>query len=105
MAVQTAAMVSIAVPVHSESNLWLDAFSRLIHNRAAVVGLVIIAILLLTAIFAPNAAPSNYSDGDSAANNMVPGWFLSIFPNMAGYARLNNAYLFGADYLGRDIFS
>ncbi|GAB4561672.1 MAG: ABC transporter permease subunit [Anaerolineae bacterium] len=86
-------------------SLWADAFTRLLHNRAAIVGGVIIIILVLTAIFAPYIAPKTYDEQVLADNNKVPAWMLTMFPSMRGYAKTSDAYLLGADYVGRDLFS
>ncbi len=37
--------------------------------------------------------------------NKLPQWVLNIFPTMKPYAQLSSNYLFGADYVGRDLFS
>ena len=39
--------------------LWLDAWRRLRHNRIAIVGMVVLALLILVAIGAPWIAPSS----------------------------------------------
>ncbi len=88
----------------SES-LWADALRRLVRNRAAVLGIVLILILWASAILAPVIAPRPYADQVLTDNNKVPGWFLTIFPSMQGYAKVSNDYLLGADYVGRDLFS
>lgn len=86
-------------------NLWVDAFRRLIRNRAAVVGGTIVIILIVMAVFAPQIAPRSYEKQVLKDQNTVPAWLLSVFPTMKPYARLSNDYLLGADYVGRDLFS
>jgi len=86
-------------------NLWVDAFRRLIRNRAAVVGGTIVLILIMMAIFAPQIAPRSYEKQVLNDQNTVPAWILSVFPTMKPYARISNDYLLGADYVGRDLFS
>ncbi len=86
-------------------NLWVDAFRRLIRNRAAVIGGTIVVVLIIMAIFAPQIAPRSYEKQVLNDQNTVPAWLLSIFPTMKPYARVSNDYLFGADYVGRDLFS
>ncbi len=88
----------------SES-LWMDAWRRLIRNRAAVLGSMIILLLLLTAIFASTIAPRTFAEQVLLDNNKVPEWLLRVFPNMRDYARTTTAYPLGADYVGRDLFS
>jgi oligopeptide transport system permease protein len=86
-------------------NLWVDAFRRLIRNRAAVVGGTIVIILIIMAVFAPQIAPRSYEKQVLNDQNTVPAWLLSVFPTMKPYARISNDYLLGADYVGRDLFS
>ena len=43
-------------------SLWQDAFRRLIRNRAAVVGGLIILLLILMAMFAPLIAIKPFAD-------------------------------------------
>lgn len=86
-------------------NLWVDAFRRLIRNRAAVIGGTIVIILIIMAIFAPQIAPRSYEKQVLKDQNTVPAWLLSVFPTMKPYARISNDYLLGADYVGRDLFS
>jgi len=70
-----------------------------------VIGLVIIAALFVTYIFADRIAIKPYDVQVSSDNNAVPEWLLKLFPMTRGYARVNNAYPLGADSLGRDLFS
>jgi len=88
------------------TNLWADALRRMARNRAAILGLVIIIALVLMAVFAEQIAPYDYREGDSNDNYMVPTWLVRIMPgNMGAYAQVGNKFLFGADYLGRDLLS
>jgi len=91
--------------IRKPENLWASAGRRLIRNRAAVIGLVIIAALFVTYIFADRIAIKPYDVQVSSDNNAVPEWLLKLFPMTRGYARVNNAYPLGADSLGRDLFS
>ena len=88
----------------SES-LWQDAVRRLVRNKAAVAGGVIIIILLFTALLAPLIAPKGYADQVLIDNNKVPPWIVRLFPTMAPYAKLSLKYPVGADYVGRDVLS
>jgi oligopeptide transport system permease protein len=92
------------VSKNSES-LWMDALRRLIRNRAAVAGLVVIVLMILLAIFADKLAPYMFDKQTLSDQNKVPSWILKLFPSMSGYAQINNKYLIGADYVGRDLFS
>lgn len=92
-------------------SLWLDAWRRLRRNRAALLGLAIIILFVLMAILAPLIAPRPYDQQVLKDNNAIPQWLTVVFPNMIpkgqpnGYMTINNDYIFGADNLGRDIFS
>lgn len=66
-----------------------DVLHRLMKNKLAVVGLVVIILLILIAIFAPFLAPYGYEEQDL----------------MATYQSPNATYLLGTDNLGRDILS
>jgi len=98
--------IRLAVRRERETNLWLDALQRLVRNRAAMFGGSIIIVLVLSAIFAPVVAPYNYREGDSADNYSIPPWLLPILPKgVINYATISTKFLFGADFLGRDLFS
>jgi oligopeptide transport system permease protein len=86
-------------------SLWRDSFQRLVKNRAAVIGGVIIILLVLLAIFAPLVAPKSFEVQVLTDNNKVPAWMLKLFPTMQGYAAISSNYLIGADYVGRDLLS
>lgn len=88
------------------ANLWLDAWHRLIRNRAALVGGIIIIALLLVSLLAPLIAPFPYAAGDSAEAHTVPSWLVNLLPgNVSSYAKVSDKFLFGSDYLGRDLLS
>ena len=64
-------------------------FSRLCQNKAAVLGMVVLLILLFCSIFARVIAPYDYAAQDLASKFQGPSL----------------SHLFGTDNLGRDIFS
>ncbi len=86
-------------------SLFADAMRRLIRNRGAVVGGIIVLLLISMALLASVIAPYPFEKQTLVDNNKVPPWMITIFPNMANYARISTAYPMGADYVGRDIFS
>jgi oligopeptide transport system permease protein len=91
---------------HKVTNLWQDAFERLLRNRAAVIGGVLVLLLIFLAIFADVIAPYHYATGDSDENYMVPLWLTKVLPgNMENYSTIGDKFLLGADYLGRDLLS
>lgn len=72
------------------SSLWADAFRRLIRNRLALIGLIIVTCFVLIAIFAPLLAPYGESEVvDPALKRYGPSWNWPM----------------GLDTNGRDIFS
>ena len=91
--------------IRKRESLWLDALHRLFRNRAAVAGLAIIVILILTAIFADFIAPKTYDKQVLTDQNKVPAYIGTIFPSMRPYMKVSNEYTLGADALGRDLFS
>jgi oligopeptide transport system permease protein len=93
------------ITLRKETNLWRDAFSRLVRNKAAVTGGILLLGLFVVYIFAPVIALRSYEVQISKDNAAMPEWLVVLFPMTQGYARINNAYPLGADDLGRDVFS
>jgi oligopeptide transport system permease protein len=88
------------------TNLWADAGRRLLRNKAAVLGAVIILLLILTAVFADYVAPYHYTEGKSEDKYITPVWVTKVLPgHMENYVKLSDKYILGADYLGRDLLS
>jgi peptide/nickel transport system permease protein len=81
------------VQLEAPSGLWQDAWRRLRHNPAAIVGFVLVGIFLFVAIFAPLIAPEDPRSGDLSrlGGTCCPG------PSAD--------YWFGLDQQGRDVFS
>ncbi len=71
--------------------LWRDAFDRLIANRLAIVGGVIILVFALMAILAPIISPYPYDRIDYGAISQYPTW--------------TGKYPLGTDLVGRDMLS
>lgn len=86
-------------------SLWQDALRRLLRNRAAVLGGIIVVLLIAMAISAPVIAPKSYEVQVLTDQSKVPEWMVSLFPTMKPYAKFSTEYLLGADYVGRDLFS
>jgi peptide/nickel transport system permease protein len=78
-----------AEPSIARVSQWSDIRHRFFANKLAVVGLVIIGLLILTAIFAPLLAPHDPLAQDLNATLQSPG----------------GAHLLGTDALGRDQLS
>jgi oligopeptide transport system permease protein len=82
-------------------SLMSDAWRRLLRNRAAVLGMAIIAFFLLLAIFAPLAAPYNPLELHSGQGFLPPAWVKTGPNGKAGSPQ----FLLGTDTLGRDVLS
>lgn len=68
---------------------WQDAWRRLRRNRMAFIGLVIIVLYILLAIFAPLLSPYDYAA-----------------QNVEAISQTSSAtHWFGTDHLGRDLFT
>ena len=74
---------------YSNSSLYKDAWKRLIRNKLAMLGLAIVIIVALIAIFAPLIAPYDPTYREKSLSQKGP----------------SAAHWFGTDLLGRDIFS
>jgi len=73
----------------NNSSLWSDAIGRLLKNKAAMVGAIILFLLIGCAILAPVIAPYSYS-----------------FQNLdLGASPPSSEHLLGTDILGRDLLS
>ncbi|MBS3987460.1 MAG: ABC transporter permease [Erysipelothrix sp.] len=79
----------MSVYTEKRQSLWLDTWRRLRKNKAAVVGLIILVILVIVAIFADVIAPFDYTTQNLNAVLQKP----------------NSTHWFGTDNFGRDIFS
>ncbi len=86
-------------------SLWQEALGRLVRNRAAVTGGIIVIIIVLTAAFADFIAPFPYDAQSLPDANAVPAWVTNLFPSMKAYGRIENRFPIGADAVGRDLFS
>lgn len=74
---------------HRHSSLWRDAWLRLCRNKAAMVSIVVICLVVFIAIFADQVAPYHYAEQD-----MFNTW-----------GTPDSQHLLGTDGLGRDILS
>jgi len=70
-------------------SLWVDAWHRLLKNRAAVVSGIIMVVMLLLVVFGPMLSPweADFTDWDHTASP----------------PSLESAHWFGTDAVGRDI--
>ncbi len=96
MATNAAVQGRVAARPRQSAGLWSDAFGRLLKNRLAILGLVLVSLLLLAGIFGPIVAPWPYQVQDLPA----------VFANGGQpLPPLSPNHLLGTDQLGRDLFS
>lgn len=68
---------------------FIIVINRLLHNPSAIIGMTIVLVLALLAVFAPYVAPYDYQEMNVAVAKQGP----------------SAEHWFGTDDLGRDIFS
>ncbi|MBI3942586.1 MAG: ABC transporter permease [Chloroflexi bacterium] len=83
-------------------SLWSDAWRRLKKNSAAMVGLVVVILFLLIAIFAPFLSPHNPVEFFPNNTYRPPFWVQDGVNPAAGG---NSSFPLGTDSLGADVFS
>ena len=71
-------------------SLWDDALRRLLRNKAAVAGMIVLAVLVVAAIVGPYLTPYAYDE---------------INKNDVWLGPLQNGHLIGTDSLGRDLLA
>ncbi|MCZ7662168.1 MAG: hypothetical protein M5U22_04120 [Thermoleophilia bacterium] len=71
-----------------QTTLWGDVVRRFARNRAAMLGLTVLVILLLYSTVGPWIRPFSYSAQDFSIANQLPG----------------SVHWFGTDFFGRDLF-
>lgn len=76
--------------VHQEPTPLRETWHRLQRNRAAIAGLIIIGLFILTAVFAPVLAPHDPLEQTIDVRKSAPG---------------TPGYVLGTDELGRDMLS
>jgi peptide/nickel transport system permease protein len=81
------------IPLEAPTGLWRDAWSRLRRNPGAIVGMCLVGLFVLVAVFAPLIAPEDPTAGDLSRleGSCCPG------PSAEHW--------FGVDQQGRDEFS
>jgi oligopeptide transport system permease protein len=80
---------AVYVPKRVSRGIWRDAWRRLLRNKLAVAGLVVVGLMVFVAIFADVLAPYDPT---------------RLFPNTS-YAKPSPAHLLGSDDVGRDVLS
>jgi peptide/nickel transport system permease protein len=87
--------VALRTPVRVEEKQWLVTLKRLARRRTALVGLGVVVIVLLAALFAPWLSPFDPLEQDINQRLKEPGW-----QTAAG-----RIHVLGTDHLGRDILA
>ena len=90
--------IAIAMPEPRGRSLWIDARRRLLRNRAAMAGIIILAAIVLLALLAPLLSPFAYDEVNYDLISCAPGWW----PVDAACSA--PGHIFGTDAIGRDIF-
>lgn len=86
---ESRAQTALMAKGRKQSSLWGDAWRRLRKNKLAISGLVIVALMLIIALFAPILAGEGLEDQDI----------------MRQYARPSASLPMGADEFGRSIMA
>lgn len=82
-------------------SLFKDAMYRLTRNKAAVIGMIVIGMFLLLAIFADKISPHSPLELNSGKDFLPPAWVEKGPTGKAG----DPSFTFGTDTLGRDVLS
>ena len=96
MATNTTAVQGQLAQPRAAAGPWRDALGRLMRNRLAVVGLILVLLLLFFGIFGPMLAPYPYQAQDLKAVQANANRPLPPF---------SPGHLLGTDALGRDMLS
>lgn len=99
--------------LYESKSLWHDSLERLLRNKLAVLGIIIIVLNIILAVFAPVIAPHEFADTSLLKTNAAPQWVIDIFPTMkaqgteGGYVKVveSSEFPLGTDPLGRDLLS
>jgi oligopeptide transport system permease protein len=79
-------------------SLWVDARRRLLKNRAAVAGMIILGLVTVLAILAPLLSPFAYDEVNYDIIACAPNWWpVQVACRAPGH-------IFGTDAVGRDLF-
>ncbi len=92
------AQIALTRPARS---LMGDAWRRLLRNKAAVAGMLIILFFAILGLFAPVFAPYNPLQLHSGQGFLPPAWVERAGNGKAGVPE----FLLGTDTLGRDVLS
>ena len=91
----TTATVVLAPPRPLAEREWVHLLSRLVRRRTALFGMLVVAVVLLAAIFAPIVSPFDPLAQDIGQRLKEPGW----------QDAQGRVHPLGTDHLGRDILA
>lgn len=91
----------VTLQTYRSRSLWYDAWRRLIRNKAAVVGMVVIALFVFVALFASALAPHDPLQIHDGKGYLPPAWVAEGVNGKAG----EREFLLGTDTIGRDLLS
>ena len=74
---------------------WMRLLVRLVRRRTALFGMIVVAVVVLAAVFAPLVSPFDPLAQDISQRLKEPGW----------HDAQGRVHLLGTDHLGRDILS
>ena len=94
---QNTTTIALASELKGRS-LWADARRRLLRNRAALAGMIVLGVIALLALLAPLLSPFAYDEVNYDIIACAPGWW------PAEAACTAPGHLFGTDAVGRDLF-
>ena len=80
-------------------SLWADARRRLMRNKAAVGGMIMLAFIALLALLAPLLSSYPYDSIDYNVVSCAPDWW-----PLEAACRAGGTHWFGTDAVGRDLF-
>lgn len=85
------------------TSLWVDAWRRLVRNKAAMLGLVIVLLFFFVAIFGPWLAPHDPLQINSGKDFLPPAWAPAWSINTGKVG--DPQFFMGTDTIGRDVWS
>jgi peptide/nickel transport system permease protein len=87
--------VVLAPPRPFSERAWVTLIRRLTRRRTALFGFAVVAIVVLTAVFAPVLSPFDPLEQDISQRLKEPGW----------QDARGRTHILGTDHLGRDILA
>ncbi len=92
-----------AILARPSVSLWTDAWYRLIRNKAAVLGMIIVVLFILVAVLAPWIAPHDPLKINDGKGYLPPPWMPKEL-SATGKAG-DPEFFLGTDNIGRDVLS